>query len=53
MTWAIGYIVLSVEGAICLYACHQQPHGVRNTWRALWRQLRHRPPRLPAARALR
>lgn len=49
MIWIIGYLVLTIEGLIGLYACHQEPHGVRNGWLNLWRQLCHEHVRLPRA----
>ena len=48
--WIIGYLVLTAEGLIGLYACHQQPHGVKNGWLNLWRQLCHKRMRLSHAR---
>ena len=51
--WIIGYLVLTTEGLIAIYACHQQPHGVRNDgWLNLWRQLCHKHVRLPHARLI-
>lgn len=48
--WIIGYLVLTTEGLIAIYACHQQPHGARGGWLHLWRQLCHKRVGLPRAR---
>jgi len=45
----IRFIVGYLTVLIAIYACHASPHGVRCTWRELWRQLCHRKTRLPRA----
>lgn len=44
------YVTVLVDGFVAIYACHQRPYGVKNTWPSLWKQLNYRLPSLPIAK---